>query len=355
MSAGRQAGRGKKVVADSSKIDPKNFFIRLKKGELPAAAIAGAFFSFSDAARGANEGRKPQRAPSNSGAGAKERGADNPGFNYEQLGDLKTGFQRSISDIAVGPEDSIFALGDGEIRVFSSAGKEIRRWKAPENAACIAVGVNGRICIGTTDRVYILTADGRVEKSFGAGEPGRAAIITAIKWTHRDILVADAAERCIVRFDINGKRLGEIGKDEKMRGFILPNKSLDVDVNPAGLVVATDSGRHRISSWTIEGAPVRYFGKFGMLKAEDFVGCCNPVNVALGPDGKVVTAEKMVTRVKVYDSEGNLQAQIGPGPFDPKCTHLYLTVDSRGRIYVADPVRLAVKIFSVSKKARENV
>ena len=85
------------------------------------------------------------------------------------------------------------------------------------------------------------------------------------------------------------------------------------------------------------------------MKPEDFVGCCNPVNIAFAPDGKIVTAEKVIPRIKVYTAEGKLLALIGPEHFDPKCTHLHLAIDSKGRILAADPVRLEVKVFSAVK------
>ena len=127
---------------------------------------------------------------------------------------------------------------------------------------------------------------------------------------------------------------------------MLPNRWLDMDVDARGLIRATDSGRHQVTSWLLDGTPAASFGKFGQQKLEDFVGCCNPVNLAIGPDGIVVTAEKVIPRVKVYDSSGTLLGVIGPEHFDLKCIHLHLAVDSRGRIYVGDPVRLDIKIFS---------
>ena len=101
-----------------------------------------------------------------------------------------------------------------------------------------------------------------------------------------------------------------------------------------------------MTSWGLEGEPLGYFGKFGLINPEDFVGCCNPVNLAVTADGSIVTAEKLIPRVKVYDPDGGLMALIGPENFDPKCTHLHLAVDSKGRILVADPIRLEIKGFS---------
>ena len=122
-------------------------------------------------------------------------------------------------------------------------------------------------------------------------------------------------------------------------------------MDAAGVVRATDSGRHQVTAWALDGSPVGKFGKFGMHAPADFVGCCNPVNVAMTPDGKVVTAEKMVARVKVYEPDGRLLAVIGPEHFDPTCTQIHVAVDANGRILAADPVRRQVMVFAPAPSA----
>jgi hypothetical protein len=101
-----------------------------------------------------------------------------------------------------------------------------------------------------------------------------------------------------------------------------------------------------VTAWTLDGAPVGKFGKFGMQDPADFVGCCNPTNVAATPDGKIVTSEKMVARVKVFEPGGRLLAVIGTEHFDPMCTQIPLAADSRGRILAADPVRRQIQVFT---------
>ena len=145
---------------------------------------------------------------------------------------------------------------------------------------------------------------------------------------------------------MNGIQLGVVGTKNKTGSFMLPNRWLDFDVDAKGVIRATDTGRHLVTAWALDGSPLGAFGKFGMSDPSDFVGCCNPVNLALTPDGKIVTGEKMVARVKVYEPDGRLLALIGTENFDPNCVHLHMAVDSKGRILVGDPVRRVVKIFS---------
>ncbi len=260
-------------------------------------------------------------------------------------------FRISLAGVAVGAKDAVYALGDNEVRIFAPDGSYVRSWKAPAGAACLTVDPNQRVYLGVAGRVEIYDAGGNRTGGFNAGQAGRPAAVTAVKVARDAILVADAASRVIRRFDASGKFLGLIGDRSKAGSFILPNKSLDLDVDAAGVIRATDTGRHQVTTWNVDGSPVSSFGKFGMSNPADFAGCCNPVNLAVTPDGKIVTGEKMVARVKVYEPDGRLLAMIGPGQFDPGCTHIYLAVDSQGRILAGDPVRREVRVFSQLGKA----
>jgi hypothetical protein len=329
--------------------------------EFPPAAVVGAIASFAGTAFGPKAQSAEKTQPSTPlvqiGLSGQKRDAVTPRLELEYSQALVLGsaiskrpFRHSISAIAVDSSDNIYVLGDGEVRIFDSNGNSVGNWKAPEGAQCMVVTPGRRIYLGGAGRVEIYSAAGIREGGFTVGEGGKPANITAIKISGQDILVADASARCIRRYTENGQRIGEIGTQNKTQGFMLPNRSLDMDVDAKGVVRATDSGRHRVSSWNLDGSPAGHFGKFGLLKPEDFVGCCNPVNIAVTPDGKIVTAEKVVARIKVFDAAGKLLALIGPEHFDPQCIHLHLAVDSTDRILVADPVRLEVKVFSRKKQ-----
>jgi hypothetical protein len=338
---------------------PETLPERLRKSSFPPAAVLGAFASFSTTAFGRKSeppAKSEQNAPLVQVDYAKPQVSSSPAsFEIEYSQVLVLGgpssshpFRRSLSGIAVDSNDRIYALGDGEVRIFEPDGKLIHGWKTPEGAQCIHIGAGEQIYLGLSGRVEIYSVAGTRTGGFAAGESGKPAGITAIKTWGQEILVADAAARYIRRYDHSGKQIGEIGTQSKTGGFMLPNRSLDIAVDAKGVVIATDTGRHRITSWIMDGTPAGHFGKFGLAKPEDFVGCCNPVNLAMTPDGKVITAEKVISRVKVFARDGKLLGLIGPEHFDPKCIHLHIAVDSKGRILVADPVRMEIKAFSPS-------
>jgi hypothetical protein len=337
---------------------------RLRDLSFPPAAIAGAFASFISAI--ASERAEARSKFSEGGSLAKTglSGSQHtprlPDFKLKYaltltLGTTESKFQfhRSLAGIAVDPADRIYVLCDGQAQIFSSDGNLLRKWQAPDNARCLAVDNEDRIYFGIAGRVEIFNSAGTSIGAFFAGDSGQAAEITAIKVSNGKIFIADAASRLIRLYDPNGKQLGVIGTHGKSRGFMLPNRALDFGVDAGGIVFAADSGRHRVSSWNREGSPIGYFGKFGISHPQDFTGCCNPVNIAVAPDGTIATAEKAMARIKIFDPERNMIALIGSEHFDPKCTHLHLAFDSKGRILAADPVRLEVKIFSARNQPGE--
>jgi sugar lactone lactonase YvrE len=255
-------------------------------------------------------------------------------------------FRRSLVSICVGPSDEICALGDGEVRVYTPDGSLQAAWTAPADATCLTVDHDGRVYLGAPARVEVRDAKGVRVGAIAVGDLGRPAHVTAVRVFRGDVLVADASARLIRRLSADGKPLAEIGSQAKTGGFMLPNRSLDFAVDKNGIVRAGDTGRHRVTAWSLDGAPLGHFGKFGHQDPADFVGCCNPVNLALAPDGKLVTAEKMIARVKVYEPDGKLLALIGPPSFDAMCTAIPLAVDANGRIIAADTVSREIKVFA---------
>jgi hypothetical protein len=361
MPPGGTVGRREKAVSNSDLNEKKEnqagFLARLRESSFPAAAVVGAFASFAGTAfarkDGASEKEPPAASPVQISFSENKKGGVVPRLEFEYspvfvLGSAgsRQSFLRSVSAVAVGPADRIYVLGDGDVHIFDSDGKVVRSFRAPEGAICMAVGADERIYFGITGHLEIYSASGAREGGFVVGDNGKPSAVTAIKRSRSEIIVADASSRCIRRYTETGKQIGIIGTQNKTHGFMLPNRFLDLDMDANGIIRATDTGRHRVSSWNLDGTPAGYFGKFGLKNPEDFVGCCNPVNIAIAPDAKIVTAEKVIARVKVFDPSGKLLAMIGPEHFDPRCTHLHLAVDSKGRILVADPVRLEVKVFS---------
>lgn len=139
------------------------------------------------------------------------------------------------------------------------------------------------------------------------------------------------------------RSFGPKGPDSQFR---LPNGSFDAAVDDQGRIWVTHSGAHRVEAYTPEGRRVSAWGFYDEDAPAGFGGCCNPVNIAVGPDGLVAVAVKAPAMVKVFTQDGELRGIIGPEHFDPRNTTLDLAVDVGGRIYTVDRYACVVKLFA---------
>jgi sugar lactone lactonase YvrE len=144
--------------------------------------------------------------------------------------------------------------------------------------------------------------------------------VTAIGFVKDGVLAGDAADRVIRHFDHDGKFLNNIGKDNPVNGFLIPNGVVDFGVDAHGVIHAANPGKHRVERYLPSGPLLGHIGRFHGTDPAGFGGCCNPTN-------------------------GNLQAVIASAPFDPNCKNMSVAVDGRGLVYVADTVKLAIFVF----------
>ncbi len=282
---------------------------------------------------------------------------------YKQTAEIPL-TMRQARAVAVGPDDRVYVAGDRAVAVFDASGATVAEIALDDQPQCLAVGgpqhvAPGRIYVGMTTHVEVYEPAG---KRLAVWEPaGQRAVLTSIALAERDVFVADAGDRVVLRCDPNGKIVGRIGqRDESrhIRGLVIPSPYFDVAVAADGLLRVVNPGYHRIQAYTFEGDLEFEWGKasFGI---EGFCGCCNPANFAILPDGRFVTAEKGMPRVKVYSAEGKFEAVVaGPESFvaagstlleetrsDHKLPVLDVAADSRGRVLVLEPAAARVRIF----------
>ena len=270
--------------------------------------------------------------------------------------------------VAVGLFDLIYVVGDRAILVLTSQGEIVKSFELDNEPHCVAVAgkdhaVPGRIYIGMKDRVVTFDALESLPKSW---EPLDAkANLTSLATAEQDVFAADAGNRIVWHYDVNGKLLGRIGeKDEtrNIRGFVIPSPYFDVAVAPDGLLRVVNPGAHKIEAFTFDGHLEVSWGKRG-LDIAAFCGCCNPAAMAMLPDGKFVTGEKGIPRVKIYDPEGKFECVVvGPDILAPNFSAttetrdelrlhpVDLATDSKSRIIVLDPNAGKVRIFEEKSK-----
>lgn len=265
--------------------------------------------------------------------------------------------------VAVGPEDRVYVAGDRTIQVFEPDGKKLAELAASDEPRCLAVtgphhAFPGRVYVGMKTRVEALDPSGNRVAAWE--DLGPKAVLTSIAVGEQDVLVADAGNRIVLRYDPTGKLVTRIGKRDPAKhilGFVIPSPYFDVAIAPDGLVRVVNPGAHRIEAFTLDGDQELFWGRQGEA-IDRFCGCCNPTNLAILPDGRVVTSEKGIPRVKVYSADGKFVGVVaGPETLAPTETILKETrsdhklpvfdvaADSRGRVLVLDPLAVKVRIF----------
>ena len=253
-------------------------------------------------------------------------------------------FAHELRGICLDRTGLIYAVGDSEVKVLDVEGRLQRRWPTEGPGYSVAVDEENTLYVGEVEQIEKFDQSGRHTGTWK--DEDRLGVITASAFFGDYILVADARDRCLRRYDRSGRWLNNIGKDNNTKGFLIPNGHLDFSVDAQGVIHAVNPAKHRVERYSLTGELLGHFGKFGTRRPEDFPGCCNPTNLALNRKGQIIVTEKAGPRVKLYDAAGKLLALVGREAFDPICKNMDVATDARGLIYVVDTVRLHICVFA---------
>lgn len=271
------------------------------------------------------------------------RKVDAKWLTWKQAEEIDTGMKTLDSFVRIG-ETHVVCVGGKEMKILPrTGGPSIKVPLAAESKAVTAAG--DRIYVGVRDHVELFDLKGNPTGAWPTY--GQGAAITAITVAGDSVYVADAGQRIVYRTDLAGKILQRFGQRDDSRhypGLILPSLHLDVALHD-GLVWINNPGQHELEGFDPAGMMVRNWGESGMT-IEKFAGCCNPTDFAIFADGRFVTSEKGIPRVKIYSSDGQLQSVIGgPDVFGADVGGMDLSIDSSGRVWVAENARGIIRVF----------
>jgi hypothetical protein len=254
-------------------------------------------------------------------------------------------------------KDGRLYVGAGKyLSEFTSDGTQAAEIALSDEPRCVAASDDGLLYIGQRDHVEMYDRKGQRRGVWDA--PPKNPYLTGIAINDTGVFVADAGNRVVLRYNRSGvlkSRIGEKNKELNIPGFIVPSPFFDVKMGADGLLRVTNPGRHCVEAYTVEGDLESSWGKPGAA-IEKFCGCCNPVNLASLADGRTVTFEKGIPRVKVYSNDGVFECVVAGaesfaenakvcGPSDCTLGGLAGAADARGRIYILDFVAAEVRIM----------
>jgi len=305
-------------------------------------------------------GRKADDASRGSGLGeeftydlAAYRRTDPALIGYGEVARVATGF-KAARGIAVGPAGVLYVAGDRAVRMFDPSGAPAGEFAVDGEPRCLAVTEDGTVYVGLKDHVEVFGPDGRRQAAWPS--LGARAYLTSVAVGEGGVFAADAGGGVVVRYDTAGKVGGELGRKDPARdipGVLIPSPHFDVACARDGLVRVTNPGRHLVEAYTVDGDRELAWGR-ASAAIEGFSGCCNPTDLAVLADGSVVTSEKGLARVKVYDAQGSLLCVVaGAETFPVDAAGLDLATDADGRIYVLDPTSESVRVFAKKPRTAE--
>ena len=279
---------------------------------------------------------------------------DNFETRFEETGQIASRLD-DVQAMAVGPQNKLYVAGKDALAVFGPGGNEVARFPVNGTPNSIALALDGTIFLGIRDHIEVLNNNGAVQAVWQS--LGERALITSIAADNDDIFVADAGNRVIVRYDRKGAILGYIGKKDEEKGIpgiVVPSPYLDVALDPDGRLWVVNPGRMGIESYRRNGNLITSWYNASM-KLDGFSGCCNPAQIAFNPNGTIVTGEKGLKRVKIYDpiTEEYLELVAGSRDFTKAQSIRDLAVDANGRILVLDPAESNIRIFEAKEQTDE--
>jgi hypothetical protein len=267
------------------------------------------------------------------------------------------GPRKNTRYLTAAPDDQLYLCADNYLTACNTAGKPGLEIALPETVCCAAVANDGKIYAGLRSSIQVFDAQG--SKLIAWNSPDRKSWFTGIAVGEQEVFVADSGKRVVLRFAKDGSLINRIGEKKSGKnapGFAVPSPYLNVFIHRDGLLRVNNTGRHQVEAYSFDGEFSGAWGKFASAIG-GFCGCCNPIAIAALPDGRFVTAEKGLPRVKIYSSSGEFESVVAGVESFPEnaracsslndCVHggLGLAVDSRERIYILDFVTNEVRVM----------
>lgn len=275
--------------------------------------------------------------------------------------------------LAVTADGTILVAGDQAIVRLNRAGQVLGTIQLDQTPACLAAApaataADQRIYVACGRHIVVLSAEGETLSQWADLEP--QSVLTSIVVSGEHLYVADAGQRVVHVLDRDGHevhRIGAIDPERHTSEFVIPSPYFDVVAGPDDTLWVVNPGKRHLECYAITGELQSMWGQGGANIA-DFFGCCNPAHIALLPDGRFVTSEKGIPRVKVYSEAGDFQCVVaGPSELGVSASALTdargnqaervfdIAVAPDGAIVVLDTRERSVRVFvAKEREARQS-
>ena len=210
--------------------------------------------------------------------------------------------------------ENIFLASNQKVTVISVKGKVIRQFPIDIDARAVDADENS-IVVAFRNSYVLYDQQGKLMQHFTINSD--SSVFTSVAFWNQKIMIADAGRRRIYGFDrsklINGPvtEFEGVSGSKNLHGFIVPSPYFEVAVNANDEFWCTNPGMHALQQYNQKGDLISSWDK-ASLDIDGFTGCCNPAQFAFFPDGRFVTSEKGMPRIKIHQSDGTFESVVAP-------------------------------------------
>ena len=205
--------------------------------------------------------------------------------------------------------NTIYFTADDELYIIAADGKQEKKLAFHSHINDLVVNDDG-IYLLYDSHLEAYSHD--KELVFNTEQENEKSVFTSLVLKDGAIFVADAGNKRILRYHTDGNPAGEFegtGAKGEDYGFIIPSAYFDMDVNGDNELWIVNTGIHTMQHYSGNGELKSSWKQTG-INIEGFAGCCNPAHFAFLPDGRYITSEKGMVRVKIYDQKGNFESVV---------------------------------------------
>lgn len=251
-----------------------------------------------------------------------------------------------LKAIAIDENDNLFLVGKNKLIKYDSALALQSEFSIDGTANSMYVSSLGHVFLGMENHIEVYSSNG---EKLGVWSPfNKRSFITSIAVKSDWVFVADAGNKIILKYNLQGELQQEIGARDSVnrrKGFVIPSPYFDVALGRQGEIWAVNSGLHQLEAYNEQGELFSSWNRTSM-KWDGFSGCCNPSHIALLSDGSFVTSEKGLVRIKIHEPTGNFKCAVAtPKEFEEGTRGIDLAVDSKDRIFAIVPEQNEVRVY----------
>ncbi len=264
-------------------------------------------------------------------------------IHFTESKNFKLGFEQATS-ITI-DSDKLYVTGDKKLQVIDLSGKLLSEINLQDKPKTVEV-YNDKIYVSVNNQILVYDLNGSLLSEWENSDEN--SMITAISALENNVFVADAGRRKVIRYSLQGEKLAEFdGKADEgvVHGFIIPSPYFDLDINTDGDLWVVNPGLHALENYTEDGNLREHWNNTTM-QTEGFSGCCNPAHFTFLPDGRFVTSEKGLVRIKTYKPSGEFEGVVAaPSKFKDEGEAPDIATDRQGNIYALDFDKKMIRVF----------